>query len=131
MAKKLVIVESPAKSKTIGKFLGAKYQIKASMGHIRDLPKKELGVDIEKNFSPKYIVDKTKTKLIKDLKEAAKKAEEIYLASDYDREGEAIAWHLKEVLKKEIAKKPVHRIIFNEITKSALKKAVKIHLKST
>jgi DNA topoisomerase-1 len=122
--KNLIIVESPAKAKTIGKFAGNHFFVKASVGHIRDLPKSALGVDVEHNFAPKYVVDASKRKLITELKEAATKADEIYLASDHDREGEAIAWHLTEVLKKEIADKPVHRIIFNEITKSAITKAL-------
>jgi DNA topoisomerase-1 len=122
--KNLIIVESPAKAKTISKFAGSSFFVKASIGHIRDLPKSSLGVDVEKNFTPKYVVDKAKKKIITELKEAAAKADSIYLASDHDREGEAIAWHLSEVLKKEISGKPVHRIIFNEITKSAITKAI-------
>ena len=124
MGKDLIIVESAAKAKTISKFLNNQYTIKASIGHVRDLPKKTLGVDIENNFTPKYVTDRTKTKVIKDLKTAAKEASEIYLASDHDREGEAIAWHLTEVLKKEIKGKVIHRIVFNEITKTAIRKAI-------
>ncbi len=125
MAKKLIIVESPAKAKTISKFLDNKYTIAASMGHIRDLPKTTLGINVEKNFEARYVTDRTKTKIVKELKSKAKDAPEIYLASDHDREGEAIAWHLQELLKKEIKGKPVHRITFNEITKKAIREAIK------
>ncbi len=125
MSKKLIIVESPAKAKTIGKFAGSGYTIKASMGHIRDLPKSSFGVDVEHGFKPKYVIDKSKSKIIKQLREATTASEEIYIASDHDREGEAIAWHLSEVLKKEIGKKPLHRIVFNEITKKAIKESLK------
>ncbi|MCF7858185.1 MAG: type I DNA topoisomerase [Candidatus Cloacimonetes bacterium] len=124
MGKNLIIVESPAKAKTISKFLQNKYLIKASNGHIRDLPKKTFGVDPANNFKAKYIIDPAKKKVISTLKTAAKEADNIYLASDHDREGEAIAWHLAEVLKKEIKDKNVHRIIFNEITKDAIRKAL-------
>ncbi len=120
----LIIVESPTKAKTLSKFLGRDYVIKASMGHIRDLPKKEIGVDVEKDFKPKYVVDRTKSKIIKALKEAAEKSDIIYLAPDHDREGEAIAWHLNEVLKKATADKEVYRIVFNEITKKAVAEAL-------
>ncbi len=96
MPKNLVIVESPAKAKTIEKFLGKDFQVESSFGHIADLPSKELGVDVDKNFEPKYIVDKEKKALVKKLKDLAKKAEIIWLASDEDREGEAISWHLAE-----------------------------------
>ena len=125
MGKKLIIVESPAKAKTIGKFAGNKYQIKASMGHIRDLPKSSFGVDIENGFKPKYVVDRAKTKIIKQLKEATSSSDEVFIASDHDREGEAIAWHLSEVLKKEIGSKPLHRIVFNEITRKAINESLK------
>ncbi|PID29505.1 MAG: DNA topoisomerase I [Candidatus Cloacimonadota bacterium] len=124
MAKGLIIVESPAKAKTISKFLNNQYIVRSSMGHVRDLPKKTLGIDIENNFKPKYVTDRTKSKIIKELREAAKKSDQIFLASDRDREGEAIAWHLKELLKKESKDKPVYRIVFNEITKSAIKNAI-------
>ncbi|MBN2663467.1 MAG: type I DNA topoisomerase [Bacteroidales bacterium] len=122
MAKNLVIVESPAKAKTIKKYLGADFEVKSSFGHIRDLSKKQLGVDIEKNYSPKYIVDTDKKKIVKELTDAAKKAETVWLASDEDREGEAIAWHLAEVLK--LKESNSKRIVFNEITKTAIQKAV-------
>jgi DNA topoisomerase-1 len=124
MAKPLIIVESPAKAKTISKYLNNKYIVKASMGHIRDLPKKEIGVDIEKNFTPKYVVDTAKKKIISELKKDAAEADAIYLASDHDREGEAIAWHLAVALDKEIAKKPLYRIVFNEITQKSIKEAM-------
>jgi len=124
MAKNLVIVESPTKSKTISKFLGSSFVIKASMGHIRDLPKTKLGVDVKNDFTVKYLNDKSKTKIIKELKDEAKKANSIYLASDPDREGEAIAWHITQILKKEIKDKPIHRVVFNEITQKAVQKAI-------
>jgi len=123
MAKNLVIVESPAKAKTIKKYLGKDFDVKSSYGHIRDLSKKKMGVDIENNFKPDYIIDKDKSKLVKELKEAVKKSEMIWLASDEDREGEAIAWHLSEVLK--LDEKNAKRIVFNEITKNAIQNAVK------
>ena len=97
-ANKLVIVESPSKAKTIGKYLGTEYTVKASMGHLRDLPKSTMGVDIEKGFQPEYIPLESKAELIAELRKAAGKAEAVYLATDPDREGEAISWHLKELL---------------------------------
>ena len=124
MAKSLLIVESPAKSKTISKFLGSNFKVESSMGHIRDLPKSKLGVDVEQNFEVKYVNDRSKAKITKKLKDAAKTAKDIYLAADPDREGEAIAWHLTELLKKEIKDKPVYRVVFNEITQKAVQKAV-------
>ncbi|GAB1365276.1 type I DNA topoisomerase [Candidatus Cloacimonadaceae bacterium] len=124
MTKGLIIVESPAKAGTISKFLKNQFSVKASMGHIRDLPQHELGVDVNKGFKPKYVTDTKKSKVINELKEAAKSSEAIYLASDHDREGEAIAWHLSEALKKEIAGKPVYRIVFNEITAKAITGAI-------
>ncbi|HEA20233.1 MAG TPA: type I DNA topoisomerase [Pricia antarctica] len=122
MAKNLVIVESPAKAKTIEKFLGKDYKVESSFGHIADLPSKELGVDVDKNFEPKYIVDEDKKALVKKLKNLADKADIIWLASDEDREGEAISWHLAEELK--LDKKKTRRIVFNSITKSAIQKAI-------
>ncbi|WP_298478020.1 type I DNA topoisomerase [uncultured Maribacter sp.] len=122
MAKNLVIVESPAKAKTIEKFLGKDFKVESSFGHIADLPSKELGVDVDKDFEPKYIVDKDKKALVKKLKDLAKKAETIWLASDEDREGEAISWHLAEELK--LDKDKTKRIVFNSITKSAIQKAI-------
>ncbi len=117
----LVIVESPAKAKTIRKYLGRNYQVKASMGHLVDLPKSQLGVDLENNFQPKYITIRGKGKILKELKDAARKANKIFLASDLDREGEAISWHLGNSLGVENGK-PC-RVVFNEITKDAIKKA--------
>ena len=122
MAKNLVIVESPAKAKTIEKFLGKDFQVESSYGHIADLPSKELGIDIEGDFSPKYIVSDDKIALVDKLKKLAKKADTIWLASDEDREGEAIAWHLKEQL--ELKNANTKRIVFHEITKNAILKAV-------
>ena len=124
MAKSLVIVESPAKAKTIEKFLGkSHYTVKASVGHIRDLPKSKLGVDIENNFEPQYINIRGKGDVIKELKKEAKKAKRIYLATDPDREGEAISWHLAHILSLDECEEC--RIEFNEITKDAIKKAIK------
>ena len=122
MAKNLVIVESPAKAKTIEKFLGKDFKVESSFGHIADLPSKELGVDVDNDFKPKYIVDTDKKALVKKLKDLAKKAEMIWLASDEDREGEAISWHLAETLGLE--KDKTKRIVFNSITKSAIQKAI-------
>jgi len=122
MAKNLVIVESPAKAKTIEKFLGKDFKVESSFGHIADLPSKELGVDVEGDFKPKYQVSKDKREVVKKLKELAKKAEIVWLASDEDREGEAIAWHLAETLKLDKAK--TKRIVFHEITKAAIQKAI-------
>jgi DNA topoisomerase I len=122
MAKNLVIVESPAKAKTIEKFLGKDFKVESSFGHIADLPSKELGVDVEGDFKPKYEVSKDKKAVVKKLKDLAKNAEMVWLASDEDREGEAIAWHLAESLKLDKAK--TKRIVFHEITKSAIQNAV-------
>ncbi len=123
MAKYLVIVESPAKVKTIKKFLGPNYEVMASMGHVRDLPKSQIGVSPENDFEPKYITIRGKGDLIASLRKEAKKAEKIYLATDPDREGEAISWHLTYALKLE--GKKVYRITFNEITKNAIKESLK------
>lgn len=120
---KLVIVESPAKVKTIGKILGPEYVVKASLGHVRDLPERAFGVDIEHGFKPQYEENRNRGRNLSDLKAAAKAASEIYLASDPDREGEAIAWHLKEVLEKSNSKAPFLRVTFNQITRSAIEKA--------
>ncbi len=122
MAKNLVIVESPAKAKTIEKFLGKDFKVESSFGHIADLPSKELGVDVDGDFKPKYIVSKDKKAVVKKLKDLAKNAEMVWLASDEDREGEAIAWHLAETLKLDPDK--IRRIVFHEITKSAIQKAI-------
>ena len=123
MADKLIIVESPAKANTIKKFLGGNTKVVASMGHIRDLPKSKLGVDIEHDFEPEYINIRGKGDLIKSLKTDAKKAKKVYLATDPDREGEAIAWHLSKILEDD--KDKITRVTFNEITKSAVQKAIK------
>jgi DNA topoisomerase-1 len=120
---RLVIVESPAKAKTVGKFLGAEYRVRASIGHIRDLPARQMGVDIEKNFQPHYVISPKKKDVVKELKELAGKASEIFLATDPDREGEAISWHLAAALDKSIAGKPVHRVEFHEITRDAIDRA--------
>tara|TARA_B110000503_G_scaffold97131_1_gene145902 strand:+ start:27 stop:2525 length:2499 start_codon:yes stop_codon:yes gene_type:complete len=122
MAKNLVIVESPAKAKTIEKFLGKDFQVESSYGHIADLPSKELGIDVEGDFSPKYIISDDKKPVVKKLKALAKKADTVWLASDEDREGEAIAWHLKEQLG--LKDENTKRIVFHEITKNAILKAV-------
>jgi DNA topoisomerase I len=122
MAKNLVIVESPAKAKTIEKFLGKDYQVESSYGHIADLPSKEIGVDVENGFKPHYEVSPDKKALVKKLKDLSKSADMVWLASDEDREGEAIAWHLAEELKLDKAK--TKRIVFNEITKTAVQKAI-------
>src|SRR5271165_3825565 len=121
MAKKLVIVESPAKAKTIEKFLGRDYEVRASMGHILDLPAKGLGVDVRHGFAPKYSVIERKEELIKELKSASKKADVVYLAPDPDREGEFIAWSLKQVLELDSPR----RAVFNEITKHAVQEAIR------
>ena len=118
--KKVVIVESPAKAKTIGRILGNGYHVLASMGHVRDLPERTLGVDIKNNFTPIY--QETKKKVIQDLKAVSRDASNIYLASDPDREGEAIAWHIMEALKKS-TKAPFSRVVFHEITRSAVNNA--------
>ncbi|MFO0794323.1 MAG: type I DNA topoisomerase [Candidatus Brocadiaceae bacterium] len=119
--KSMVIVESPAKAKTIGKFLGTSYFVCSSMGHIRDLPQKKLSVDVENNFTPEYKVIPGRKKLVEELLDDSKKADAVYLASDLDREGEAIAWHLSQVL--ELPDEKVRRVTFNEITKDAIKEA--------
>ncbi len=123
MAKNLVIVESPAKVKTIKKFLGANYEVAASNGHVRDLPKSQMGIDIENNYEPRYITIRGKGDILAALRKSVKKADKIYLATDPDREGEAISWHLFKALKLE--NKTVYRIAFNEITKNAVKESLK------
>ena len=123
MAKYLVIVESPAKVKTIKKFLGSNYDVEASNGHVRDFPKSQFGIDVEHDFEPKYITIRGKGELLAGLRKAAKKADKIYLATDPDREGEAISWHLMQALKEDPAK--MRRITFNEITKTAVKNSIK------
>ena len=123
MAKNLVIVESPAKMKTVKKFLGANYTVEASNGHVRDFPKSQFGIDVENDFEPKYITIRGKGELLSKLRKEARKADKIYLATDPDREGEAISWHLMQALKTDPAK--MHRITFNEVTKTAVKASIK------
>ena len=124
--KNLVIVESPAKAKTLKKFLGSNYKIEASMGHVRDLPKSEMGINIEDDFEPKYITIRGKGELLAKLRKEAKSANKIYLATDPDREGEAISWHLLYALKlNQNINSKVYRITFNEITKNAVQKSIK------
>ena len=119
----LVIVESPSKAKTIGKYLGDDYVVKASMGHLRDLPKSTMGVDLEHDFTPHYIPVRGKESLIKELKTDAEKAKTVYLATDPDREGEAISWHLKELLNLPDGK--AQRVTFNEITQKVVKESIR------
>ncbi len=124
MANSLVIVESPAKAKTIGKYLGKQFVVKASLGHVKDLPKNDLAVDVDHGFQPTYVVIEGKKKLIQELKQAAKKADTVYLAADPDREGEAICFHLKEELEPKKNGRPrIHRVMFNEITQNAIRRA--------
>ncbi len=123
VADSLVIVESPAKAKTIGKYLGSKFIVKASMGHIRDLPKSQIGVEVDNDFQPKYITIRGKGNVLKEIRDASKKVKKVYLAADPDREGEAIAWHLAHYL--ELDEKDACRVVFNEITKQAVKDAFK------
>ena len=123
MAKNLVIVESPAKAKTIKKFLGANYEVIASNGHVRDLPKSQMGIDFENDYEPKYITIRGKGELLSELKKEVKKADKVFLATDPDREGEAISYHLSIALK--LDKKNYKRITFNEITKNAVKDSLK------
>src|SRR6516225_7560020 len=131
MARNLVIVESPTKAKTIGKYLGKQYVVKASLGHVKDLPKKDLAVDVDNDFKPVYEVIEGKKKLISELKQEAKKSEAVYLAADPDREGEAICFHLQEELQERAsggrsganAGPKIFRVMFNEITKNAIQKA--------
>lgn len=124
MTKNLVVVESPAKAKTINKILGRSYTVKASMGHVRDLVKSKLGVDPDDNFKPQYVNSREKSKVIKELREAARKSDAVILALDRDREGEAIAWHVKELLKKEVpSEESFSRVTYNQITADAIKKA--------
>ncbi len=126
MAKSLVIVESPAKARTINKYLGSNFTVKASVGHIKDLPPKKLGVDIDNNFTPEYVTIRGKGKVIQELKKAAKDVDHIYLAPDPDREGEAICWHIAEELKKsKQITQNIYRVMFNEITKKAIQEAIK------
>jgi len=122
MANDLVIVESPAKAKTIKKFLGTNYELASSYGHIADLPSKELGVDVEKDFEPDYRVTNDKKDVVRKLKKLAKKSNTVWLASDEDREGEAIAWHLAEEL--DLKNVNIKRIVFHEITRTAIQNAI-------
>ncbi|MBI1823926.1 MAG: type I DNA topoisomerase [Nitrospirae bacterium] len=133
MGKSLIIVESPSKAKTIGKYLGRKFVVKASVGHIRDLPKSKLGINLEKGFKPEYTVIRGKKKILDEIIEAAAKADKVYLAPDPDREGEAIAWHIAEEIsgnsrkgskKKKKSENKIYRVLFNEITEKAIKKAI-------
>jgi len=123
MASKLVIVESPAKARTLGKILGRSYSVKASLGHVRDLPRSSLGVNTEKSFTPKYVVPKEKQKIVGEIKQAIGKASSVYLATDPDREGEAISWHLVQATKLDKNNRPIHRVVFHEITKDAVQAA--------
>ena len=123
MAKYLVIVESPAKVKTIKKFLGANYEVMASNGHVRDFPKSQFGIDVDHDYEPKYITIRGKGEILAKLRKEAKKADKVYLATDPDREGEAISWHLSKALGLE--DKKMYRITFNEITKTAVKESLK------
>ena len=125
MSRKLVIVESPAKARTIGRILGGSFNIKASMGHVRDLPKAKLGVDAKNGFIPQYVIIPQRRKLLAELKETAKSAPEIYLATDPDREGEAISWHLLEATNLDKNKTPIRRVVFHEITNEAVRQAFK------
>ncbi len=121
--RKMVIVESPAKARTVGRFLGRGYMVAASVGHIRDLPSNRMGVDLKHDFEPRYVIPSKKKDVVKKLRDKAKKAGEVYLATDPDREGEAIAWHLKAALHRELRHVPVHRVEFHEITKEAIGRA--------
>src|SRR5687767_169071 len=119
--KSLVVVESPAKARTISRILGSKYDVKASIGHVRDLPKRDLGIQIDDGFLPKYVVPKEKAKAVKDIRDAAQGAGEVFLATDPDREGEAIAWHLLEAA--DLGSLPMRRVVFHEITPEAVQEA--------
>src|SRR5690349_698200 len=123
MADKLVIVESPAKARTIQKYLGRGFRVKASMGHVRDLPKSDLGVDIDKDFAPVYEVAKGKEKVVAALKKSIRQAEAVYLATDPDREGEAIAWHITQAAGIPRST-PIYRVEFSEITRNAVQQAI-------
>src|SRR5215217_3231138 len=120
----LVIVESPAKARTIGKYLGRGYRVRATIGHVRDLPEKKLGIDVEKGFEPEYVTIEGKEKVLAELTSAAKDSKEIFLATDPDREGEAIAWHVASQLSRKKGAPPVRRVLFHEITKDAVQRAI-------
>src|SRR5918992_4414861 len=119
----LVIVESPAKAKTIGKYLGRAYRVRATIGHVRDLPEKKMGIDIENGFQPEYVTIPGKEKTVAELKSAAREAKQVFLATDPDREGEAIAWHVAQQIKSRNAA-PVRRVLFHEITRDAVQQAI-------
>jgi len=121
MSKNLVVVESPAKARTLSQFLGKGYTVKASLGHVRDLPEKELGVDLDNDFSPRYVVLSKKRKVLREIKDEAASAAAVYLATDPDREGEAISWHVVQAAK--LDKVPLKRVVFHEITKEAISSA--------
>jgi DNA topoisomerase-1 len=125
MSKSLIIVESPSKARTINKYLGKKFSVEASVGHIKNLPSKDLGVDVENGFEPRYVTIRGKAPVIKDLQKRAGKADSVYIATDPDREGEAIAWHIARELTKQTEGKPVYRVLFNEITKGGIEEAMK------
>src|SRR5438045_3778046 len=120
----LVIVESPAKARTIKKYLGRNFNVEASMGHVRDLPKSTLGVNVESDFAPQYVVPRDKSKTVKELKQRVQSARAVYLATDPDREGEAIAWHVREVTGAGVGNQPVFRVEFHEITPGAIQSAI-------
>ena len=120
MAKKLVIVESPAKARTVGRFLGNEYNVRASIGHIRDLPQRQFGVDVEHDFAPHYVIPPKKKDVVKQLRLDAKEASEVFLSTDPDREGEAISWHLRAALSSSLKNKKVSRVEFHEITRDAI-----------
>src|SRR3989304_5400199 len=124
----LIIVESPTKARTLSRFLGKDYKIEASMGHVRDLPKAKLGVDVEKNFEPEYVIPRAKRKTVEHIRDISKSAKNIILATDPDREGEAIAWHVQQLVagnQKENNSPKFQRIVFHEITEEAVRKALK------
>lgn len=123
MSKHLVIVESPAKAKTINKILGKDFVVKASMGHVRDLPDRTMGVDVKDRFKPKYVIIKRSEKIVRELQQAAKPGVSVYLAPDPDREGEAIAWHLKALLDGKVSEENIFRVTYNEITPRAIREA--------
>ena len=125
MGKSLLIVESPSKAKTIKKYLGKGFDVTASVGHIKDLPKNKIGVDLENDFHPEYVTIRGKTKVLKEIKSMAKTADKIYLAPDPDREGEAIAWHLATEIRKYQKTAPIYRVLINEITKKGVTDAIK------
>src|SRR5215813_4400817 len=122
-ARYLVVVESPAKAKTIKKYLGSSYTVKASVGHVKDLPKSKMGVDVNRNFEPEYVIIRGKSKVLSDIKQAAETCDKVYLGPDPDREGEAIAWHIAEEIRD--ANSKIYRVLFNEITKRGVTEALK------